>query len=132
MFKYVYSDTKTSAVELDTATNIEEERLSDIASRLTKLASLAIAAAAVPKATQVLAVIIDHIKQLHDNGPTLDAAFAALRNIYEGLQKGYCPNGKPPFSMGIFEEEYRLLALLFDAKRPRTWIKTMDLIIYLT
>ncbi|KAJ2787098.1 hypothetical protein GGI15_000974, partial [Coemansia interrupta] len=75
-------------------------------------------------AVQVLRLVVDAVRSMHDGSAVLDMGFRALFEIYERRLEFHCAmrfvQGEQ--SAGTFGEEFLILTLLFELHRPRTWV----------
>ncbi|KAJ2727126.1 hypothetical protein GGI07_000010 [Coemansia sp. Benny D115] len=88
--------------------------------RIQQLTQQAIASQPASAAADVLRVVIDAVRCMHDGSAVLDIGFRALYEIYTGRVEHHC---RTRFQgAGSFGEEYLVLTNLFELHRPRTWV----------
>ncbi|KAJ1947460.1 hypothetical protein GGF37_000400 [Kickxella alabastrina] len=74
-------------------------------------------------APDVLRVVVDAVRSIHDGSAVLDMGFRSLFEIYQGRLAYHCANRFREKAGGSeFGDEYLVLTLLFELHRPRTWV----------
>ncbi|KAJ2444295.1 hypothetical protein GGF42_006349, partial [Coemansia sp. RSA 2424] len=82
----------------------------------------------------VLRVVVDAVRSIHDASAVLDIGFRSLFEIYQKRLLYHCANRYA--SSGVvgetFGEEYLILTKLFELHRPRTWVAAVRLVSMVT
>ncbi|KAJ2350521.1 hypothetical protein GGF43_004290, partial [Coemansia sp. RSA 2618] len=89
------------------------------------------------RAAEVLRVVVDAMRSVHDASAVLDIGFRALFEIYQQRLQYHSANRYRAEAGAhgggeTFGEEYLLLAQLFELHRPRTWVAAVRLMSMVT
>ncbi|KAJ2650904.1 hypothetical protein IWW40_002166 [Coemansia sp. RSA 1250] len=93
------------------------------------------------KAADVLRIVVDAVRNIHDGSAVLDIGFRVLYEIYQQRLQYHSVNRyrtdaadaqENNTGAETFGEEYLLLAQLFELHRPRTWVATVRLMSMVT
>ncbi|KAJ1996752.1 hypothetical protein GGI06_006683, partial [Coemansia sp. S85] len=84
-------------------------------------------------AVDVLRVVVDAVRNIHDASAVLDIGFRSLFEIYQKRLAYHCANRYTTGAVGgTFGEEYLILTKLFELHRPRTWVAAVRLVSMVT
>ncbi|KAJ2035965.1 hypothetical protein H4S03_003963 [Coemansia sp. S3946] len=84
-------------------------------------------------AVDVLRVVVDAVRNIHDASAVLDIGFRSLFEIYQKRLSFHCANRYTTGVVGgTFGEEYLILTKLFELHRPRTWVAAVRLVSMVT